>query len=125
MGLHNHETEIVNKLSGMAIETTPSTLFAAADNANSEGQALGGRSTVRSNREDPTRLIRRQLISCSLVILDIRRDLQQTWGGLIVRIGETLRAVWINKGTRIHFEGKSAGCPNRISNRTRKNQNKS
>jgi hypothetical protein len=31
VGLHNYEAEIVNKLSGMAIETTPSTLFAAAD----------------------------------------------------------------------------------------------
>ena len=91
-GLHNYEAQIVNKLSGMAIETTPS-LFAAVINANSEAQALGGRSMLRSNREDPTRLIRRQLIYCSLVILHIRRDLQQTWRGLIVRIGEALRAV--------------------------------
>ena len=124
MSLHNYETEIVNKLSGMAIETTPSILFAAADNANSEGQALGGRSTVRSNREDPTRLIRRQLICCSLVILHIRRDLQQTWRGLIVRIGESLRAVWINSVIRVQIEGHGAGCPS-TSHCARKDQNKS
>ena len=124
VGLHDYEAEIVNKLSGMAIETTPSTLFAAVDNTNSEGQVVAGRSTLRSNREDPPRLIRRQLICCSLVILHIRRDLQQTWRGLIVRIGEALRAVWINSVIRVQIEGHGAGCPS-TSHCARKDQNKS
>jgi hypothetical protein len=47
--------EIVNKLSGMAIETTLSTLFAAADMANSEGQAPGDslNGAEQSRRSNP------------------------------------------------------------------------
>jgi hypothetical protein len=47
--------EIVNKLSGMAIENTLSTLFAAADMANSDGQAPGDslNGAEQSRRSNP------------------------------------------------------------------------